>query len=94
MRYKITIQRSIAGFWICGLFMTAAFAAYVMHKYSVKHNAGDSGESAIMLVPFCLPWIFIINGRVGEFILLSIPCNAFILYLLCGGLKIKDTGGK
>ncbi len=89
MSSNIRLKKSVLGFWAAGLFIFFGFMAYVMHLYSVKHNTGDSGESAIMVVPFCLPWILVLPQGIGELILLSIPFNAFILYMICGGISVQ-----
>ena len=92
-------QRSIAGFIIAGIFAVLAMAALISHLYSVKTNPGDSGESAIVLLPFASPWIFMVPKSVAYsklwaygayvFYILCVIVNATILYILSGGLKIK-----
>jgi len=92
-------QRSRLGFILAGIFVALAMAALFFHLYSVKTNAGDSGESAIVLLPFAAPWIFMVPKSVAYsklwaygayvFYILCVLANAMILYILSGGLKLK-----
>ena len=58
------LRKSKAGFIVAGLFVGLALLALASHLYSVNTNTGDSGESAIMLIPFMLPWISWIPAEV------------------------------
>jgi hypothetical protein len=45
----------------------------------------------VLLLPFALPWIMILpSSWIGPYVgFASILCNAVILYLLFGGLRIR-----
>lgn len=42
------------------LYLIAALIFFVAHRYSVRTNPADSGESAIPLAMFALPWVMFI----------------------------------
>lgn len=93
------LQKSITGFIVAGIFVVLAIWALCWHLYSVKTNVADSGESSIVLLPFCLPWILMVPKSVAYsrlwgalayvFYLLFVFINAFILYALAGGVRIR-----
>ena len=93
------LRKSKAGFIVAGLFVGLALLALASHLYSVNTNTGDSGESAIMLIPFMLPWISWIPAEVFNasgavwlaylMFLLLVLLNGFLLYCLFGGLRMK-----
>ena len=95
----IHFRKSKAGFIVSGIFFALAVAALAVHLYSVKTNVADSGESGIVLLPFCLPWIMMIPdsvlysrwyGQLAYVIyLVFVAINALILYIIAGGLRFK-----
>jgi hypothetical protein len=96
------LQRSKSGFIVAAVFAGLALAALFLHLHSVKTNPGDSGESGIILLPFCSPWILmvprsIVYSHLWAFLgyvsyILFVALNAFILYLLTGGVKWQKQG--
>jgi hypothetical protein len=89
------LQKSILGIIVTGIYLALALSALTFHLYSVKMNPGDSGESAIVMVPFCVPWIYFVPKAVAYsrwwsygayfYYLFSAGVNALILYCLSGG---------
>lgn len=79
--------------------MGLAVFALLTHLYSVKNNPGDSGESAIVMMPFCLPWIALVPKDVVYskfwaygayfFYVVAAGTNALILYCVFGGWNLK-----
>ncbi len=91
------LRKSKAGFIVSGLFVGLALLALASHLYSVNTNTGDSGESAIVMIPFILPWILWIPAEITSgaawvaylMFLLLVLLNGFLLYCLFGGLRMK-----
>ena len=90
MILKPVIRISRGGFVAAGLFLLLFVAAFSGIFVVASKNPADSGESALLLLLFALPWINIIpQSMVGP--LVGIACvflNALILYLVFGGLRI------
>lgn len=84
---------SRSGFLGAGLFLIAAVSVFCWVFFIASKNPADSGESGILLLPFAMPWISIIPSRwVGLGVGLGcIFLNAFILYCVFGGLRIRKT---
>lgn len=82
---------------VTGIFVGLAIVALGLHLYSSFTESADSGESAVIMIPFALPWIMMLpDSLVGSdawtwavypvFILL-VFLNGFLLYCLFGGLR-------
>lgn len=87
---KPTFRLSPGGFTAAGLFLLLASVLFAWIFFVASKNPADSGESAIIMLPLMMPWIMMMPETwVGPLAALgSILLNAFILYLLFGGLRI------
>ncbi len=93
----IVLKHSKPGWIVAGLFTTLAMVAFLAHRYSILTNPGDSGESAVVLIPFASPWIFwipdgVLHSRYWD--TLAYPVfwglvllNACMLYGVFGGMR-------
>ena len=88
---KPVIRLSRSGFAVSGLFLLLFAATFAWVFLVASKNPADSGESALLLLLFALPWINIIpQSMAGP--LVGIVCvflNALILYLVFGGVHIR-----
>ncbi len=88
---KPVFQLSRGGFVAAGLFLLLFLAAFSWIFFVASKNPADSGESALILLIFAMPWIGIIPqemlGPLTGF--LCVLLNALILYLVFGGLRLK-----
>lgn len=87
---KPVIRFSASGLAAAGVFILLAMTAFAWIFFVASKNPADSGESGIILVFFALPWISLLpSAWLGPLVgLVSIVCNALILYLVFGGLRI------
>ena len=95
----LTLRKSKAGFIVGGLFLLLALLGLAAHLYSMATNPQDGGESAVIMIPFALPWILWIPKTLvasASWQWLTYPVfggmallNAFILYCVFGGLRPK-----
>ena len=87
---KPIIRFSISGLAAAGVFLLLAMAALAWIFFVASKNPADSGESAIILIFFAMPWISILpSSWLGPLVgLVSIVGNALIVYLVFGGLRI------
>lgn len=96
----IMARELISGFKIskiaivaASLYLLIAVAVFVAHLYSVKTNAGDSGESAIPLFMLSLPWIMLMSTfwQSGIWAWLAYPvlwlCIGFNAVLIYAGVS-------
>ncbi len=98
----LSFRKSAAGLIVAGVYLGLALAALATHRYSLYTNAGDSGESAVLMVPFMWPWLKWIplpdaQGAGGDWMPylwfgVSVLVNAFLLYCLFGGLRSRHKG--
>ena len=90
---KPVIRLSPWGFAVAGLFLLAVGTLFAWIFFIASKNPADSGESAIILLPFAMPWIMMIpSSWLGPFVGLScFLLNALILYFVFGGLRLKKT---
>jgi len=89
----LALRLSRGGFSAAGLFLFAAASIFFWIFFVASKNPADSGESAILLLPFAMPWVSIIPARwldLGAG-LGCIVLNAFILYCVFGGLRIRKS---
>ena len=86
---KLSIRFSKGGIVAAGLFLSLALAVFAWIFFVASKNPADSGESGILLLPFAMPWIMILpSAWIGPFTgIAMILFNAFILYLVFGGLR-------
>ena len=88
---KPVIRISRGGFAVAGVFLLLFVAAFSWVFFVASKNPADSGESALILLLFAMPWVNIIpQTMVGP--LIGIACvvfNALILYLVFGGLRFR-----
>lgn len=85
----LVLRRSKAGL-VGALIFLAAFLGLLAWVWTIaSKNPADSGESAILLLPFTLPWTAIIPpDRLGPFSALgAVLLNTVLVYLACGGLR-------
>ena len=82
---------SRGGFVVAGLFLAIFIAAVAWIFFIASKNPADSGESAILLIFFGMPWISLPPASsVGPvFALGCVLLNAFILYCVFGGLRLR-----
>ncbi len=96
------VRRSKRGMIVAILFLLLAGIAFATHLYSVKTNAGDSGESAVWFFLFTLPWgvlpafmpdNLVYSSTWGK---LAYPIswsmvllNSFLIYCAAGGLRFS-----
>ena len=85
------LHKSTFGLLASGLFLGLFFGLLGWVVFSASSNPADSGESAIMLLPFALPWIMwlpveLLGPWTG---LACVLLNAALLYLLFGGLRFS-----
>lgn len=92
---ELSLRLSKAGLLAAGLFLGAAVAVFAWIFFLASTHSGDSGESGVLLIPFAMPWIVLIpktwlgpGTGLGAILL-----NAFILYLLFGGLRFSARSG-
>ena len=93
----IVLKHSKSGWIVAGMFLLLATLAFLAHLYSITTDPGDSGESAVILIPFSSPWIFwvpdsIIHSRLCHWLAYPVfwgltLLNAFFIYCLFGGLR-------
>lgn len=85
----LRLKRSLGGTIASGLFVGTAVAGFLWVFMIASKNPADSGESAIFLIFFAMPWIMMLPADwVGPlFALACFALNAFILYCLFGGLR-------
>ncbi len=98
------LKHSKSGWVAAGLFTALAVVALLSHLYSILTRPGDSGESAVVMIPFAIPWIFwipdaLVQSRFWK--VLAYPVfgalvllNAFLLYCVFGGLRGRSGGGE
>ena len=88
-----TFRLSRGGFLATGIFLLAAASVFAWIFFSASKNPADSGESGILLLPIAMPWIAIIPSKwLGLWTGLGcILLNAFILYCIFGGLRIRKS---
>jgi hypothetical protein len=81
------------GFFSAGLFLFAASSAFAWVFFVASKNPADSGESGILLLPFAMPWAWVLpTSWLGLGTGLGcILFNALILYCIFGGLRIKRS---
>jgi hypothetical protein len=99
----IVLRKSRSGFFVAAGFFLLASIAYATHTVSVFTNAGNSGESGVLLLPFALPWISMVPEPVFDSALwrsallpgwwMIVLGNAFILYCASGGLGWRRNAG-
>jgi hypothetical protein len=74
------------------LFLLVFLAALAWVFFIASKNPADSGESAILLLPFAMPWVMWLPvdllGPLAGF--LCVLFNAAILYCVCGGLRTSS----
>ena len=90
---RLAFRFSRGGLLAAGLFLFAAASVLFWVFLVASKNPADSGESGILLLPFAMPWILIIPGKwLGLSVGLGcIVLNAFILYCVFGGLRIRRS---
>ena len=82
---------SRSGFAAAALFLALFFGLFAWVFFVASKNPADSGESGILLLPFAMPWVTMLPQRwLGPAAgILSVLLNAFIIYLVFGGLRLK-----
>ena len=82
---------SRGGLVAAGLFLVTFIAAFSWIFFIASKNPADSGESAIILLIFTMPWVnFVPQHMLG--LPVAFACvlfNALILYLVFGGLRLS-----
>ncbi len=63
------------------IYVFVALLALGYHIWSVKTNPANSGETGIVLLPFCMPWIAIIPRPLLSFITDHAPLNGYLLFV-------------
>lgn len=85
------LKRSGIGCASAAIFVVLFVGAFAWVFFVASQNPADSGESAILLLPFTMPWIFLVpDGWLGP--LAGIACvglNSFLVYLVFGGLRLR-----
>ena len=70
------------GLVLGGGFLILAALVWAFHIYSVTHNAANSGESGILLLPFVFPWFFLVHGEISDSVMwLIVGFNSLLLYV-------------
>ena len=89
-KWRIVFRFSRGGAVAAGLLLGLFASGFAWVFFVASKNPADSGESAILLLPFAMPWISLVpHAWLGP--LVAIGCvvlNALILYCLFGGLRI------
>jgi len=87
----LVFRKSKAGLITAGHFMSAFIGLLAWIFFVASKNPADSGESGILLLPFGMPWVMWLPvewmGMTTGFMCLVL--NAFIVYCLCGGLRLR-----
>lgn len=95
----IYLRRSQLGFIVSSIFLLLAALALFAHLYSMQVDPHDTGTSAVFLIFFTFPWSLLIpnqlvssdywKGLVYPVMISLVFFNAFLLYLVAGGLRIR-----
>jgi membrane protein YdbS with pleckstrin-like domain len=95
----IYLRRSKIGLILSSIFLFLATLALIGHLYSMQVDPQDTGTSAVFLIFFTFPWsIFIPHQLVSSdywkwlvypMMISLVLVNAFLLYLVAGGLGIR-----
>ncbi len=93
----LRLKESKSGLIVASIFVVLAILAFATHLHSVYTNPGDSGESAVVLMPLVSPWVSLIPNNVfysevwrrGAYPVfgLFVFFNSFLIYCLFGGLR-------
>ncbi len=85
------LRFSRGGAIAAGLFLAVFITALGWIFFVASKNPADSGESAILLIFFALPWISIPpTSWIGPgYALTCVLFNALILYCVFGGLRFR-----
>lgn len=87
----LRLRKSRAGSMAAGLFLFSAGAVFCWVFFIASKNPADSGESAILLLPFAVPWVYVLPAKwlgLGTGIG-SILLNGLVLYCAFGGLRFR-----
>lgn len=95
----IYLRQSKIGIILSSIFLFLATLALIGHLYSMQVDPQDTGTSAVFLVLFTFPWSFFIPDKlvssdywqwlVYPIMMSLVLFNAFLLYLVAGGLGIR-----
>jgi hypothetical protein len=94
----VRLRKSLAAAGLAGAFLSAAIALQAWLLVSAYSNSADSGEGAMLLFAFTLPWTLLVPrsildaawfDAVGPWLAWgTIALNAFLLYCLAGGVRL------
>lgn len=95
------LRQSKRALTISSAFLFLATLALALHLYSMHTDPNDTGTSAVFLVLFTFPWMQLIPDSwvasdnwtwlVYPLTIIIILGNAFLLYLLTGGLGMRRS---
>lgn len=95
----LSIKMSRFGLGFAVSFWLMALLAFGFHTWSVFFNPANSGESAILLLPFALPWInwipadsftgWLWEGMAMPGWWMLVLVNTGLIYGICGGIGWK-----
>jgi hypothetical protein len=95
----IYLRRSKIGLILVSIYLFLALMSLILHLYSMQTDPQDTGTSAVFLVLFALPWLTFIpdqfvSSDAWQFLVYPVTIilvlfNAFLLYLVAGGLGIR-----
>lgn len=88
----ITLKKSKSGLIAASAFLLPAVGIWGWLIYSASTNHADSGEGGILLIPFALPWLYMLPADQNTLWLFPVYIflNAFLIYCLLGGLRWKN----
>lgn len=88
----ITLKKSKSELIAASAFLLPAAGIWGWLTYSALTNHADSGEGGILLIPFALPWLYMLPVDQNTLWLFPVYIflNAFLIYCLLGGLRWKN----
>ena len=89
----LRMRFSKMGLAVSGLFLVAFLSLFAWVFLVASKNPADSGESAILMLPFAMPWIgWLPTSWLGPWTALAaVLLNAAILYAVFGGLRLRKN---
>lgn len=87
------LKKSKSGLIAAGLFLLLFASLLSWVFFIASRNPADSGESAILLLPFGMPWVmwFPVEWLGPWMGFLCVAFNALVLYSVFGGVRFRKS---